>query len=183
MWNFGNFQFFLFSKISNKKNEVKMLSFFLKYFWKCFFAKMKKKWSSFFFYCLDYVSRLQKNCSEYSGKLKHASAMDSVLKLSLKMMGNRWMFRRCSPIIYTCLPPEIHPHSQNATIIQEIMDISLSIMVHLLVNTKTLRTPIISWFRALSRLPSPYKHFRSEPRCSNHLPQHSGAGRSPLPER
>ena len=42
-----------------------------------------------FFYCLDYVSRLQKNCSEYSGKLKHASAMDSVLKLSLKMMGNR----------------------------------------------------------------------------------------------
>ena len=76
-----------------------------------------------FFYCLDYVSRLQKNCSEYSGKLKHASAMDSVLKLSLKMMGNRWMFRRCSPIIYTCLPPEIHPHGQNGTITREIINI------------------------------------------------------------
>ena len=143
----------------------------LKNIFKIFFRQDEKIFLvQIFFYCLDYVSRLQKNCSEYSGKLKHASAMDSVLKLSLKMMGNRWMFRRCSPIIYTCLPPEIHPHSQNATIIQEIMDISSSIMVHLLVNTKTLRTPIISWFRALSRLPSPYKHFRSEPRCSNFQP-------------
>ena len=83
-----------------------------------------------FFYYLDYASRLQNNCSEYSGKLKHASAMDSVLKLSLKMMRNRGMFRRCSPIIYTCLPPEIHPHGQNATIIQEIINIIASIMVY-----------------------------------------------------
>ena len=31
-----------------------------------------------FFYCLDYASRPLKNCSEYSGKFKHASAVDSV---------------------------------------------------------------------------------------------------------
>ena len=42
-----------------------------------------------FFYCLDYVSRCSKNCSERSGKLKHASARDSVSRLSLKMIENR----------------------------------------------------------------------------------------------
>ena len=40
-----------------------------------------------FFYCLGYVSRPLKNSSEYSGKLKHASTVDSVSKLSLKMDG------------------------------------------------------------------------------------------------
>ena len=102
-----------------------------------------------FFYCLDYVSRLQKNCSEYSGKLKHASALDSVLKLSLKMTGNRWMFRRCSPIIYTCLPPEIHPHGQNATIIREIMGIIRCIMYRLLNTTYSYTTPNMKSFGAL----------------------------------
>ena len=42
-----------------------------------------------FFSCLDYTSRLPKTCSEHSGKLKHASARDSVSRLSIKMMGNR----------------------------------------------------------------------------------------------
>ena len=42
-----------------------------------------------FFYCLDYVFRLPKNCSECSGKLKHASARDSVSRLSLKITGNQ----------------------------------------------------------------------------------------------
>ena len=83
------------------------------------------------------------------------------------MMGNRWMFRRCSPIIYTCLPPEIHPHGQNATIIQEIMDISSSIMVHLLVNTKTLRTPIFRSIRALLEFIGVCK---LKSRCLSHLP-------------
>ena len=45
-----------------------------------------------FFYCLDYAYRPLKNCSEYSGKLKHASAVDSVSKLSLKMDGKQTNF-------------------------------------------------------------------------------------------
>ena len=111
-----------FSKFSSKKPKFwifKISNFFIfpmkilktKIF--VFFFKIFFRWDEkiflvqIFFCCLDYISRLQKNCSEYSGKLKHASAMDSVLKLSLKMMGNRWMFRRCSPIIYTCLTYEL----------------------------------------------------------------------------
>ena len=43
-----------------------------------------------FFYCLDYVSRLPKNCSKHSGKLKHASARNSASRLSLKITGNQW---------------------------------------------------------------------------------------------
>mgnify|MGYP004365563971 CR=1 FL=1 len=40
-----------------------------------------------FFHCLNYVSRPPKNGLEHSGKLKHASVVDSVSKLSLKMDG------------------------------------------------------------------------------------------------
>ena len=40
-----------------------------------------------FFYCLDHVSRPVKHCPGYSGKLEHASVVDSVSKLSLKMDG------------------------------------------------------------------------------------------------
>ena len=120
------------TKFHRKKSISKLLIFsmnilktkILKNIFKTFFRRDEKNCLvQIFFYCLDYVSRLQKSCSEYSGKLKHASAMDSVLKLSLKMIGYRWMFRRCSPIIYTCLPPEIHPHGQNAIIIREIINI------------------------------------------------------------
>ena len=65
---------------------VKILRFFV---WKIFFKILSRQdektfFVQIFFYCLDYVSRLLKNCSEYSGKLKHASAVDSVSKLSLK---------------------------------------------------------------------------------------------------
>ena len=127
-----------------------------------------------FFYCLDYVSRLQKNCSEYSGKLKHASAMDSVLKLSFKkIMRNRGMFRRCSPIIYTCLPPEIHPHGQNATIIQEIINIIASIMVYSLSKSQSYSRPNMKSFGAFLEMARVYNQSRLRTRCLERLPQGS----------
>ena len=85
-----NFENFGFSKILKNFNFlVKILRIFL---WKIFFKILSRQDEKtfcvqIFFYCLDYVSRLLKYCSEYSGNLKHASAVDSVSKLSLKMDG------------------------------------------------------------------------------------------------
>ena len=53
---------------------------------------MKKYFWTRFFLLSELCLQTPKNCSEYSGKLKHASAVDSVSKLSLKMDGKPMNF-------------------------------------------------------------------------------------------
>ena len=83
------------SRISKIKKKLifKIFIFLWKFWdkkcWKIFFEMLSHQDEKIFlvqifFYCLDYASRPLKNCSEYSGNLKHASAVDSVSKLSLK---------------------------------------------------------------------------------------------------
>ena len=51
--------------------------------------------------------RLLKNCSEHSGKLKHASARDSVSRLSLKTTENQWTLVGNHALCWNCLCKEI----------------------------------------------------------------------------
>ena len=82
------FAIFGFQNFQKKWNFWK--SEFWKIFFKTFFCRDEKIFLvQIFFYCLDYVSRLPKNCSEHSGTPKHASAGDCVSRLSLKMVGNQ----------------------------------------------------------------------------------------------
>ena len=64
---------------------------FWKNVFKIFFRRDEKMFLvQIFFYCLDQVFRLPKNCSEHPGKPKHVSARDSVSRLSLKITQNQW---------------------------------------------------------------------------------------------
>ena len=84
------------------------------------------------------------------------------------------MFRRCSPIIYTCLPPEIHPHSQNATIIREIINISASPMVQTVNRLYRSTTPNMKSIRAFLEMTGPYNSSRLRTQCSARLKKNTG---------